>query len=138
MQRTIEMQRILKHPPERVWKALTDARYLKIWYMENDFLPIVGHRFEFRTDPGPGFDGVIQCEVIEVDEPRHLAYRFRAGDNMVDTVVRWSLEPHEVGTLLKLKHSGFRGLQHIFTSIILQYGWWRFLRGLPHVISNIE
>lgn len=138
MERDLQFERFLKHPPERVWKALTDPRYLASWYMDNDFEPVVGHRFQFHTDPGPGFDGVIYCEVIAVDEPHRLAYRFRAGANMQDTIVTWTLTPQADGTLLRLDHTGFRGLQNIITSFILQYGWWGFLRGLPATLAAIQ
>lgn len=30
----------------------------------NDFEPRIGHRFQFRTEPAPGFDGVVNCEVL--------------------------------------------------------------------------
>ena len=56
MKNALIYERFLKHPPERVWKALTDRGWLAEWYMPDDFQPVVGHRFQFRTAPAPGFD----------------------------------------------------------------------------------
>ena len=53
-----------------MWRAITDPESIAAWLMRNDFAPVVGHRFRFHTEPRPGFDGVVHCEVLEVDEPR--------------------------------------------------------------------
>jgi len=34
------------------------------WLMPNDFQPRLGHKFQFRTKPAPGFDGIVNCEVV--------------------------------------------------------------------------
>jgi uncharacterized protein YndB with AHSA1/START domain len=57
MRRDVILERVYPHPPQAVWKALTDPKALSVWLMENDFQPRVGHRFRFRTKPRPGFDG---------------------------------------------------------------------------------
>lgn len=136
--RDLRIERFLKHPPERVWKALTDPKHLAAWYMPNDFQPVVGHQFQFRTEPGPGFDGILYCEVVAVEAPTKLVYRFSWGDQQNHTLVSWSLNAYDGGTHLVLEHTGFRGLRSVIVSAILQYGWWNFLRGLPDVLSTIE
>ncbi len=35
----VKLEFFYPHPPERVWKALTDRRVLAAWMMENDFEP---------------------------------------------------------------------------------------------------
>nr|BFE87558.1 hypothetical protein GCM10020093_101590 [Planobispora longispora] len=71
---TIEVDEFLPHPPAKVWRALTDSDLLARWLMPNDFKPVVGHRFTFATQPVPrvGFDGIIRCEVLEIDDGRLL------------------------------------------------------------------
>lgn len=101
MTRNLAFERIYPHPPERIWLAIADRRALAAWLMENDFEPRVGHRFQFRTRPRPGFDGVIDCEVIEVDEPRRLAYTWQGGWMRRPTTVTWTLEPVPEGTRLR-------------------------------------
>ena len=63
----IILDAIFPHPPERVWRALTDRDELALWLMPNDFLPVIGHKFEFRVKPQWGWRGIVDCEVLEVD-----------------------------------------------------------------------
>ncbi len=120
MKRDLVFHREYAHPPERVWRALTDPEALGEWMMENDFMPEVGHRFTFRTDPKPGFDGITHCEVLEVDPEKTLVFTFTGGG--LDTVVRYSLEPTETGTRLMVEHTGFRGLRAYLISFLMQMG----------------
>lgn len=54
----ITVEAVYPHPPARVWRALTDPDELESWLMENDFQPRVGHRFQFRDEPRPGWRGI--------------------------------------------------------------------------------
>ncbi|MFE9690773.1 SRPBCC domain-containing protein [Micromonospora sp. NPDC005806] len=85
----VEVDQFLAHPPAKVWRALTDSDLLARWLMPNDFRPLPGHRFTFRTTPRPGqgFDGIVHCEVLELDEPHRLRWAWRGG--RLDTVVTW-------------------------------------------------
>jgi uncharacterized protein YndB with AHSA1/START domain len=96
--------------PAIVWRALTESDLIASWLMENDFQAVVGHRFSLRAQPMPGWDGIVQCEVLEVDEPHRLAYSWRGGpeEHRLDTVVTWTLAPDDAGgTRLHLEHTGF-------------------------------
>jgi len=53
----ITLEQTYPHPPERVWRALTDSAALAEWLMPNDFEPRVGHKFRFRSKPMPGWRG---------------------------------------------------------------------------------
>jgi uncharacterized protein YndB with AHSA1/START domain len=48
---SIEVDYPLEHPPQEVWRLLTDPRLLAMWLMPNDIAPAVGHKFNFRTKP---------------------------------------------------------------------------------------
>jgi uncharacterized protein YndB with AHSA1/START domain len=104
---SIEVDQFLAQPPGRVWQALTDPALLARWLMPNDFKPVTGHTFTFRTGPVPqhGFDGIVHCEVLDLEPPRLLRFSWRAGK--LDTVVRWSLVPEGAGTRLLITHDGF-------------------------------
>jgi uncharacterized protein YndB with AHSA1/START domain len=112
---TIVVEYQIKRPPAAVWRALTEPQLLARWLMENDIRAEVGHRFTFRAPPIPGWDGVVQCQVLEVDAPRRLRYSWRGGSDdlqgygtRIDTIVTWTLSPTEgEGTLLRLEHAGF-------------------------------
>ena len=40
---------MIPHPPEKIWRALTQGELLEEWLMKNDFTPTVGAKFTFRT-----------------------------------------------------------------------------------------
>jgi len=111
----IVIDQIFPHAPETIWKALTTGELIGRWLMEpTGFEPIVGCRFTFRTTPAGAWDGLIRCEVLEVEPSQRLAYAWRGGDSgnvgygsALDTVVTWDLAPAGEGTRLRLVHSGF-------------------------------
>jgi uncharacterized protein YndB with AHSA1/START domain len=107
---TIVLEHELDHPPAKVWRALTEPALLSQWLMSNDLQPAVGHRFRFTQKPTEYWDGIVNCEVLEVDPHRRLRYTWRSGPDSspLDTVVTWTLTPTPSGgTRLTLEHSGF-------------------------------
>src|SRR6476619_379494 len=82
----------LHHPPEKVWRALTDPVLLAEW-----LLPVVdlklepGAAFMFRTQPYPGWDGTVNCRFLEIEAHRKLSYTW--GVPGMDTVVTFTLIP---------------------------------------------
>jgi uncharacterized protein YndB with AHSA1/START domain len=98
---------VLRHPPERVWRALTESAALSSWLMPTDIQAKVGHEFTFKSDPVPPYwDGVVRCKVLEVDPPRRLVYTWD-GMQQMHTVITFELERIPEGTVLRLEHSGF-------------------------------
>lgn len=136
MKRDLRFEEHYPFPPERVWDAITDSAALADWLMPNDFQPRLGHRFQFRTKPAPGFDGIVNCEVIALGPPRRLAYTWKGGS--IDTVVTFTLEPTPTGTKLILEHKGFRGARAIMVSFILAGGWRKSIlpKRLPAVLER--
>ena len=122
---TIRMERVYPHPPALVWRCLTEADLLEQWLMANDMRPEVGHRFTFTTDPGPGFDGIVRCEVLALEPERHMVWSWQGGP--LDTQVRFELTRHPLpdggeGCRLRLTHSGFQGLKSRLVQAILRIG----------------
>jgi uncharacterized protein YndB with AHSA1/START domain len=118
---TLSFEFDLEHPPERVWRALTDPALLAEW-----LLPVVGLKLEpgasftFRTQPMPGWDGTVNCRLLEIEARRKLSYAWVVGD--MDTVVTFTLAPTASGTRLLLVHSGFKPRQkQNFAGA--RYGW---------------
>jgi uncharacterized protein YndB with AHSA1/START domain len=116
----LRVQRTYSHPIERVWRALTDAERLAVWLMPNDFEPRVGHAFTLTTEPGPGFDGVVRCEVLELDAPRSMTWSWQGGP--IDTRVRFVLREVEGGTQLTVLQTGFRGAKGWLIARMLKIG----------------
>ncbi len=95
------------------------------WLMPNDFLPVIGHHFQFRTKPAPGFDGIVACEVLELDPPRRLAFSWTGGG--IDTVVTFHLAAHGTSTRMQMEQTGFNGLRGLMVRSILKGGWRRMI-----------
>ncbi len=97
----------LHHSPEKVWRALTDPVLLTEW-----LLPVVDHKLEpgaaftFKTQPQPGWDGIVNCRFLEIEAQRKLSWRWVVGD--IDTVVTFTITPTASGTRLSLVQSGFK------------------------------
>ena len=106
---TLAMDFDLPHPPEKVWRALTDPTLLAEW-----LLPVVdlkletGAPFMFKSQPYPGWDGTVNCRILELDAHRKLSYAWAVGDMELDTVVTFTLKPTASGTRLSLVQSGFK------------------------------
>jgi len=128
MKRNLRFEEFYPYPVDRVWEAITDPEAISDWLMPTDFAPRLGHKFQFRTKPEPGFDGVVNCEVIELYAPRRLAYTWEGGG--IETVVTFTLEPVPQGTMLVLEHKGFRGVRATMVSFFLSSGWKKKI--LPH------
>ena len=71
--RTFVVERVFPHPPEKLWRALTEGPLLAQWMMNNDFEPVVGRKFQFRAKPTPNWNGVVDCEVLIVDPFQRLS-----------------------------------------------------------------
>ena len=120
MRRRNTHTRLYDHPPERVWQAISTPELVRDWLMEGDVRPEVGHEFTFRTDPAPGFNGVVRCRVLEADAPRRLAYTWTGG--LIDTRIEFTIEPHERGARLRVVHGPFTGPRAVLVSLLLALG----------------
>ena len=97
----------LHHPPEKVWRALTDPALLAEWLLPAiDFKLERGAAFTFKTQPVGGWDGIVNCQFLEIEARKKLSYTWGAGG--MDNVVTFALTPTASGTRLSLVQSGFR------------------------------
>ena len=98
----------LPHPPQKVWRALTDPALLSEWLLPVLDLPLEpGAAFTFRTQPQPGWDGTVSCRLLEIEPQKKLSYSWVAAETL-DTVVTFTLAATASGTRLSLVHSGFK------------------------------
>jgi len=118
---TISFDFDLPHPPEKVWRALTDPTLLAEW-----LLPVLdlqlepGAAFTFKTQAYPGWDGTVNCRFLEIEPNRKLSYAWTVP--FLDTVVTFTLTPTGSGTRLSLVQSGFTTEQKR-ESDGARYGW---------------
>ena len=135
--RTLVVERVIPHPPEKVWRALTQTALLEDWLMKNDFTPTVGAKFTFRTQPMPHWNGVVECEVLVVEPHQRLSYSWNAaGGKKLRTTVTWTLAAVPGGTRLRLEQSGFEP-QDDNNYKGAAYGWQRNLEALEKVVAGL-
>jgi uncharacterized protein YndB with AHSA1/START domain len=141
---TIRKQRYYPHPPEDVWAAITDPHALAEWLEPNNHQPVVGHKFQFRCDPGMCGSGVTECEVLEADPPRRLVWSWVHVPAKADCprpapmTIAWTLVPQGAGTLLILEHTGAENIGWL-TRNMMRVGWGYMLKKLiPRVIQHVK
>ncbi|WP_088549655.1 SRPBCC family protein [Paenibacillus aquistagni] len=123
---------------EKLWSALTDSSKLAKWVvnihtdqaMENNFEPVVGHRFQFRTEPTEWWNGIIEGEVLIVDEPHTLSYTWESGEKHK---IVWTLQDLGNGKVnLHLEQTGISNEQALNGA---KYGWSKWCSGLDAVLA---
>jgi uncharacterized protein YndB with AHSA1/START domain len=136
--RAVVVEREFAHPPERVWRALTQGALIEEWLMQNDFQPVQGHRFTFRATPMPHWNGIVNGEVLVVEPVRRLAYRWEASNaaapDGLKTIVTWTLTPTAGGTLLRMEQSGF-GPDDDNNVRGATWGWQKYMGALVQVVD---
>lgn len=132
--RTVVVERDFPHPPEKIWRALTQPHLIREWLMQNDFAPVAGHRFNLTGEWG----GVLECEVLTVEPNETLAYTwtFAHADSAfaLRSTVTFTLAPTGTGTRLRMEQAGFRPEQkQAFAGA--RAGWQQFFGKLEQVLA---
>jgi len=121
----LRMERRLAHPPEKVWRALTEPAQLSRWFpadMAMELTEGAPITFTFRAGEAPNGTGVIR----ELDPPRVLAYSWDRDE------LRWEVHPHGDGSLLVLTHTfGDPSGAASFAA-----GWWVCLGALVAMLDD--
>ena len=126
----------LPHSPAKVWRALTDPALLTEWLLPVTGLDLQrGAAFTFRTQAYPGWDGTVNCRILEIEPQRKISYTWIAAD--IDTVVTFTLAPTPSGTRLSLVQSGFKPEQKR-NSGGARYGWKMMGGKLVDLLARIE
>ena len=137
------------HPPAKVWRAVTDPALIPLWTATGaggraeGFAATAGTKFRFVAKPKPGWNGVVNCEVLEADEPSLLRYSWAGGgggDGGGDvTEVAYRLEPRAGGTRFTYEHTGFTGVGGLFMAGLLGHVRRKMLTvGLPAVLDDLD
>ena len=127
---SVIVEREIPHPPEKIWRALTQPHLITEWLMNNDFQPVVGRHFNFRADWG-----AVDCQVLAVEPNKTLSYTWEAMG--LGSVVTWTLTPTGTGTHLRMEQSGFRpDQQQAYQGA--KFGWRKFFAGLERVVGGLS
>lgn len=107
---------VIKAPPERIFRALTEPRELLAWWGDEAHYRCTSWTLDLRVGGvwrsvgrnAAGKDFVVEGEFLEVAPPHRLAYSWRPSwVNAAGTTVRIALDPVPGGTRLTWTHSGF-------------------------------
>jgi uncharacterized protein YndB with AHSA1/START domain len=88
---TLRFTRRLPHPPQKVWRALTEPEHLEAWFpttIEGDRAAGARLRFSFRESEGQPFEG----EMLAFDPPSLMELRWG------DEILRFELQPDGDGS----------------------------------------
>jgi uncharacterized protein YndB with AHSA1/START domain len=96
---TLIVVRELRHPPQKVWQALTDPAELREWAPLDADRSLGAVGTVTLTTIGAPTPTVSESRVTRADAPKLLEYRW--GDHEM----RWQLEPLDGGTRLTLWHN---------------------------------
>ena len=128
--RSVVVEREIAHPPEKLWRALTQPHLIEEWLMKSDFKPVVDHRFSLHANWG-----TVDCQVLAVEPNKTLSYTWAAQG--LESVVVWTLTPTGTGTHLRMEQSGFRPDQEQAYQGA-KYGWQRFFAALEQTLARID
>jgi uncharacterized protein YndB with AHSA1/START domain len=128
--RTVVVERLIAHPPEKIWRALTQSHLIEEWLMTNDFKPDEGSRFNFSANWGS-----VEGKVLAVEANKTLSYSWDTKD--LESVITLTLTPTSTGTLLRMEQTGFRPDQQPYYRGATA-GWPRFLDALEDVLKRLD
>ncbi|UII56154.1 SRPBCC domain-containing protein [Cytobacillus spongiae] len=138
----IEVSKDFPYPIELVWEAITNKEALSQWFMETDFEPVVGKKFQFRSKPMKGWRGYVDGEVLEVNPVTHLKFSWQGMPTHSISFVRYELlSISENSTKVTAIHEGFDQthgwLSGYILRGILKSGWKKMFNSLlPQVLEN--
>ncbi len=136
MAKSIKLTHVFDAQIDDVWEALTNQNALSEWLMPNNFIPKIGHEFQFKTKSSIGFSGVVNCKVIDIKEKELLTYSWSGGP-LKDTMVTFRLADEGKKTRLELEHSGFKNsLSNLIVKKILTNGWKKIIK--VRLENNLE
>ena len=129
--RSVIVERDIAHPPEKLWRALTQPYLIEEWIgMKGDLKPEVGHNFSFA-----GEWGSVDCQVVSVEPNLSLAYKWDAFG--LESTVTWTLTPTSTGTHLRMEQAGFRTDQEQYFQGA-SASWPQFITTLEAVVGKLD
>jgi uncharacterized protein YndB with AHSA1/START domain len=117
----------LAHPPERVWRAFTEARVVTEWLATTRFVLTEDGHFTIRPSDLAGLDEQIDGQIVTTEAPQRLVMRWEAPN--LHTLVSVTLKPTPVGCRLSLAQRGFLGPQGTMRRRVLHRTYTELFKG---------
>jgi uncharacterized protein YndB with AHSA1/START domain len=114
--RTVQIERVLPGPLERLWAYLTRAEHLRTWLADGDVPPQVGAQVALSQQPDGvpiRTGGIIRGTVTRVEAPTLLEYTWThqtdaTTPSQPPSLVRFELETRGDDVLLRITHGRLR------------------------------
>ncbi len=134
--RTVKQRYFIKAPPAKVFKALTEPRLLKKWFLMSAKLsPRKGGNYAFTWQGGASQSG----KVLNYVRDRSLSLSWpqvQKGKALGTTRATFRLKPKDDGTILDISHTGFKsGSLWTENHAAVCSGWAYFLLNLKSVLQ---
>jgi len=133
--RAVDHQYLIHATPERTFDALTNPTMLVKWLADTaEVAPRKGGRYRLGWTGGPTHTGT----VVEFEPGRTIAFEWAwPGVALRGTILRFSVEPKDGGSLLKVEHTGFPKLER-WTDLYggAEWGWTYFVLNLKSVLES--
>jgi len=121
----VMIERTFNAQVARVWKALTDADEMRVWYFDlKEFKPEVGFEFEFTVEhEGTKYHHL--CKITEVIPQKKIAYTWRYAGEEGNSLVTFELFTDGGKTRLKLTHDGLETFPKLpaYAKTNFEKGW---------------
>ena len=134
--RSVVVEREIAHPPERIWRALTQPHLIAEWLMKGEIAPVIGHNFRLSGDWGG-----VDCQIEAVEPNRKLSYTWNhAHDDAaynLESVVTFTLTPTSAGTHLRMEQLGF-GPDQKQAYQGARFGWQQHFAKLEEALARMD
>jgi uncharacterized protein YndB with AHSA1/START domain len=117
----------LAHPPERVWRALTEAHLVTEWLSTSRFMVTEDRRFIFRATALKGLDDLIEGRVVTREPPHRLVMQWTSVN--LHTTVTVTVHRVAAGARLTLVQQGFLGPHGAMRRRLLQRSYVELFEG---------
>jgi uncharacterized protein YndB with AHSA1/START domain len=97
----LRFERVLAHPPEKVWRAITEPAEMRHWFpavVRSELRAGAEMQFSFGEDGVDLGSPYAHGEILEYDPPKVYAFRW------YDSVLRFELLPDDAGCRLVFSH----------------------------------
>ena len=127
------------YPIAKLWRALTDPALIARWTTTGrggrpvGFSTVVGTRFQYIAKPTIGWNGIVDCEVLETREPYLFRYSWRGNGDGEVSEVAYRLESLADGSRLTYDHTG---LGFVMAQLLKRVRRTMLRVGLPAVLPS--
>ncbi|HME19712.1 MAG TPA: SRPBCC domain-containing protein [Nitrososphaerales archaeon] len=132
----IQQEYYFEASPDTVFRALTEPKQLTRWFLSGAVIkPKSGSSFKFAWEGGYALAGKVKKVVP--NRTLVLTWPDTQKGKLYVTQVAFNISKKGEGTMLKLKHTGFKeGDDWIWLFGAIQSGWAYFMTNLKSVLSQ--